>query len=622
MAIHQLPESLANKIAAGEVVERPASVVKELVENSIDANSTVIKVELKDAGLTEIKISDNGDGIAASDVKKAFLRHATSKITYDEDLFHIRSLGFRGEALASISSVSKLILKTSTGNDAATLLSLEAGEVIKEGKSDARKGTEITVQQLFYNTPARLKYMKSIHTELSHITDLINRYALAHPHIRFHVRHNENDVFMTNGSGNLLQVISQIYGMKVARQMIPIETETSDFHVKGFIAKPEVTRASRNYMTTIVNGRYVRNQPLNYGVMRAYDTLLPRHRYPIVILHITLDPVLVDVNVHPTKLEVRFSKEKELVTIVEKLIREQFRQETLIPSVNYPNKPKQQVEQHTIAFDQHEPTTKAENNPNNNMSYPVTSDEKQSAPAQERQQASKKPYEEQAFVDSLYETIPALGQEDELEEETKDREDHVEHKERVPKFYPIGQYRGTYILAQNENGLYMIDQHAAQERIKYEFFKEKLSSPEIDLQQLLLPLTFDFTQNERMFIQDHQDVLERVGLFLEPFGDTEMVVRSYPNWFPEHEVEHIIRDMVEQIIQTGDIHIGKIREEVAILMSCKRSIKANHYLDEIEMTRLLDDLRQTTDPFTCPHGRPVIIHFTNYEVEKMFKRIM
>lgn len=617
MAIRQLPETLANKIAAGEVVERPSSVVKELVENSIDANSTMIKIELIDAGLTEIKITDNGDGIAETDVKKAFLRHATSKIMYDEDLFHIRSLGFRGEALASIASVSKLTIKTSQGDEAATQISLEGGVVTEETKSDARKGTEIIVRQLFYNTPARLKYMKSIHTELGHITDLINRYALAQPHIRFEVRHNDNQVFMTNGSDNMLQVISQIYGMKVARHMVAIEAETNDFHIKGYIAKPELTRSSRNYVTTIVNGRYIRNQPLNYGIIRAYDTLLPRHRYPIVVLHITLDPVLIDVNVHPTKLEVRFSKEKELVSLVEEMIREQFRKETLIPNIQYPNRAKIQTEQHVIDFDSKEETIDGAK-PNDVPAYQAPT----SSSFHRNEHGQKKPTIQDTFVDELYETVPPIEikqAESELIDETITNEETVE---RIPPLYPIGQYRGTYILAQNENGFYMIDQHAAQERIKYELFKEALSKPILEMQQLLMPLVFDFSTDEILFIKHHQDTLEAVGLYLEAFGEKQFAVRSYPNWFPEAEVENIIRDMVEQIIQTGDIRIQEIREEVAILMSCKRSIKANHHLNEPEMIRLLDDLRQTTDPFTCPHGRPVIIHFTNYEVEKMFKRIM
>src|SRR5699024_9296924 len=312
--------------------------VKELVENSIDANSTDIRVTLKEAGLLEIKVTDNGDGISEADSKRAFMRHATSKIAYDQDLFHIRSLGFRGEALASIASVSKLTIETSTGDEAGTKLYAEAGEIKEEGKSTARKGTEVTVQELFYNTPARLKYMKTIHTELGHITDLINRYALAHPHVRFSVMHNDHTIFASKGNGNLLQVISQIYGMQVAKNMYEVETSSLDFQISGFIAKPEITRSNRNFMTVIVNGRYIKSQALNYAIIRAYDTLLPLHRFPVVVLHIELDPILVDVNVHPTKLEVRFSKEKELIALIESMIRNVFKQKTLIPKIEQKEK--------------------------------------------------------------------------------------------------------------------------------------------------------------------------------------------------------------------------------------------------------------------------------------------
>jgi DNA mismatch repair protein MutL len=275
-----MPDALANKIAAGEVVERPASVVKELVENSIDANSTWIKIDIKEAGLEEIKVTDNGEGMSEEDCETAFLRHATSKIKSETDLFHVHTLGFRGEALASIASVSKVTIQTSTGEEAGTYLALEGGKVTEKKKASARKGSEITVTDLFYNTPARLKYMKTIHTELGHITDLINRLALSHPEVRFEVTHNGRGIFRTAGTGDLLQVISQVYGMNVARQMLDVKHETLDFSIEGYIAKPEVTRASRNYISTIINGRYIKSIPLNKAIIQAYHTLLPIGRSP------------------------------------------------------------------------------------------------------------------------------------------------------------------------------------------------------------------------------------------------------------------------------------------------------------------------------------------------------
>ncbi|MFD2133463.1 DNA mismatch repair endonuclease MutL [Pseudogracilibacillus auburnensis] len=603
MKIRQLPQNLANKIAAGEVVERPASVVKELIENSIDAGSTAIKIELKEAGLTEVKVTDDGEGMSPEDAKRAFLRHATSKIKYDADLFHIKSLGFRGEALASIASVSKLTVKTSLGDEAGTMLYLEAGKMIRESKSDARKGTEITVNELFYNTPARLKYMKTIHTELSHITDLINRYALAHPHIRFDVIHNGKEIFSSRGTGNLLQVISHIYGMQVAKNMYHIKDSTIDFKVEGFIAKPEITRSNRNYVTIIVNGRYIKSQHLLHGIIRAYDTLLPIHRYPVAVLHITLDPILVDVNVHPTKLEVRFSKEKELTLLIEQMIRNQFKQSTLIPKMENKKQQLEKTEQETMSFDHFV-----------QKSPPIYDQPSEIEQVHYTEQipdvASEENDRSQIFVDT--EVI--------REEANIDKEPQPEY--RVPSMYPIGQLQGTYILAQNETGFYMIDQHAAQERIKYEYYKEKLGKPSAHIQQLFLPLTFEFTTNEMIFIEKHIHDLERAGLLLEPFGGQTYAVRAHPSWFPKGLEEEIIRDIVAQVIQDGTISIEKLREEVAILMSCKKSIKANQYITETDMVRLLEDLRKTKDPFTCPHGRPVMIHYTFYEIEKMFKRIM
>lgn len=614
LKIQQLPERLANKIAAGEVVERPASVVKELIENSIDANSTVIKIELKEAGLTQIKVTDNGDGISKEDCKRAFLRHATSKISFDADLFHIHSLGFRGEALASIASVSKVMIKSSMGDEAGTKLYLDAGKIIKETKSDARKGTEITVDNLFFNTPARLKYLKTIHTELSHITDLIYRYALAHPQIRFEVFHNGKSIFQSPGSGNLLQVISGIYGMQVAKNMLAINEETLDFKIDGFIAKPEITRSNRRFITLIVNGRYIKSPALSHAIIRAYDTLLPIHRYPIVVLSIQLDPILIDVNVHPTKLEIRFSKEKELIALIERMIRDVFKKQTLIPTIE--EKPKSiqekvKSEQEKFVFS---PFKEPEINQLNNNQQVVAEHIKESN--HEDQLANDKVTKEYEPEEISFLEEDSSGNNNKIEE-------YENKQERVPPMYPIGQLQGTYILAQNENGFYMVDQHAAQERIKYEYYKEQLAKPnETEQQQLLFPLTFEFTTIEKTFIENNYDQLQQIGLFLEPFGNNTYAVRAFPGWFPKGQEEEVIRDLVEQIIQKGKINIGKLREEVAILMSCKRSIKANHYLTDQDMVRLLEDLRKTNDPFTCPHGRPVIIHFTYYEIEKMFKRIM
>jgi DNA mismatch repair protein MutL len=619
MKIFQMPDALANKIAAGEVVERPASVVKELVENSIDAGSSWIKIDVNEAGLEQIKITDDGEGMAEDDVERSFLRHATSKIRNESDLFHVHTLGFRGEALASIASVSRLTIKTSQGDSAGTFLSLEGGEVLEKGKSDARKGTEITVSDLFYNTPARLKYMKTIHTELGHITDLLNRLSLSHPEIRFEATHNGKPLFKTPGTGDLLQVIAQIYGMGVARKMLPFNVETLDFKINGYIAKPEITRASRSYISIILNGRYIKSIPITQAIIRGYHTLLPIGRSPVVVLQVEMDPILVDVNVHPTKLEARFSKDKELYTLIENQIRTTFRQTRLIPEMEQKPKevPKQSF-QRSLNFNEPLPIARE--------SWQPTNDTDTSS------------YQQESIIQKLTENQPIVNQKANEQEEiytqkdfkqtfvhqevNTNKEEVIAPNDRVPAMYPIGQLHGTYILAQNENGFYMIDQHAAQERIKYEFFKKKLGQTTNEVQELLIPITFEFSKQESIFIEHYKSELENVGLFFESFGNQSYIIRSYPNWFPKNFEEEVIREMIEQIMQDERIDVEAIREDAAILMSCKRSIKANHYLNNDDMFRLLEDLRKTTDPFTCPHGRPIIVHFTTYELEKMFKRVM
>ena len=609
MKIKQMPTELANKIAAGEVVERPASVVKELVENSIDAGSTFIKIELDEAGITRIKVTDNGDGMTAADSERAFLAHATSKINNEMDLFHVRTLGFRGEALASIAAVSKLTLKTSTGEDAGTILALEGGEVVERNKSDARKGTEITVEQLFYNTPARLKYMKSLHTELGHITDLLNRLALSYPEIRFETIHNGRMLFKTSGSGDLLQVIAQVYGMSVARKMLPVHHESLDYEITGYIARPEVTRASRNFISTIINGRYIKNYPLAKAVIDGYHTMLTIGKFPLVVLRINMDPILVDVNVHPTKLEVRFSKDKELYESVKQTIRTALRQETLIPEIEYKqSKEKQLSTQEQFIF----------STPKEDDKQPAREEIVIKEATREIEQLPKQEsiQQEEAFL-SPQSPEPANYSEPIQKEEVE-----APKRDRIPLIYPIGQLHGTYILGQNEEGFYMIDQHAAQERIKYEFFRDKLGQPANNSQQLLIPLTFEFSNQEALFIEAYKEDFAKVGLYFEPFGEKTYIIRSCPNWFPKGFEEEVIRDIIEQIMKDERINIGRIREEAAIMMACKRSIKANHHLTKDDMFRLIEDLRTTTDPFTCPHGRPIIIHFSSYELEKMFKRSM
>ncbi|WP_342600770.1 DNA mismatch repair endonuclease MutL [Psychrobacillus sp. FSL H8-0483] len=591
-----MDELLSNKIAAGEVVERPASVVKELVENAIDAESTSIEIILEEAGLAKIQVTDNGKGMDEEDAVQSFARHATSKITTEHDLFRIRSLGFRGEALASIASVSKISLWTSDGKNMGTKVELEGGRVLSCTPAPIRRGTDIVVKQLFFNTPARLKYLKTIQTELGHTIDLINRLALSFPSIAFKLTHNNQTIIQTSGRGDLRQVLASIYGVSNVKKMVAFEKESSDFHITGFATLPEITRASKNYMTILVNGRWVKHYGLNNAIVDAYHTLLPIGRYPIVVLNIETDPMLTDVNVHPAKHQIRLSKEKELMELVRQTIRSIMHRVQQPPKVT--EKPVEK-KQPSVQFDFFKQTYQVPEPP----SIPSIVEPVQSTIVYEE----REPLQEEALVEDYVEFV----------------EEIVEEKKPFPDLHVVGQIHGTYIVAQSNDGFYLIDQHAAQERIKYEFYKEKVGEVNAgERQALLLPLTFHYSLDEAYRIKESIEELIDVGIFLEEFGTSSFVVREHPTWFPKGHETKIIESLIEQVLTNRKTDIKKLREEAAIMMSCKLSIKANHYLTTRDMEQLLESLKNAKHPLTCPHGRPVIVHFSSYEVEKMFKRVM
>lgn len=653
--IKELELSLANKIAAGEVVERPASVVKELLENAIDAQATQIDITIKESGIQSIRVVDNGTGIEEDDIAKAFGRHATSKINNDYDLFHIRTLGFRGEALASISSVSRVTMKTCTDGMLGHEVRVENGEITKKQPAKAKKGTDILVEDLFYNTPARLKYVKSLYTELGKITDIVNRMAMSHPNIAFNLVSDDKTVISTNGSGRTNEVMAEIYGMKIAKDLVPINGETDDYVVNGFICKPEHTRSNRHYISIFINGRYIKNFVLNKAIIEGYHTLLPIGRYPIVYLNIEMDPILVDVNVHPTKLEVRLSKEQLLYDMINQKIKEAFRGMSLIPDTSL-EKQKPKKSQKEI-FEQQKIDFEAKRNQNITQQQQVSHKSESVEEIEKTNDAtSREPSPSWQFKDKT--EHHSVIQEDTIKQEENrdidvqhDEPEHIENNEetyevqdtveyvdtpyqapieeeqvseapRVPYMEVVGQVHGTYIVAQNDTGMFMIDQHAAQERIKYEFFKEKIGEVTNETQSLLLPLTFNFSKDEHMIIEKYLQSLAEAGVFLEPIGHHDYMVSEYPVWLPNVDAEEIIKDMIDYVLNHEKVDIKKLREDAAIMMSCKKSIKANHYLRNHEMSHLIDELRETTDPFTCPHGRPIIIELTTYELEKLFKRVM
>ena len=596
-----MDDTLSNKIAAGEVVERPASIVKELVENSIDAESTVIEVALEEAGLIRIRVTDNGKGMSQHDAVRAFERHATSKISNEHDLFRIRTLGFRGEALASIASVSKIDLWTSDGESTGTEVFIDGGQLVKHDNAAFRKGTDITVSQLFFNTPARLKYMKTIQTELGHTIGLVNRLALSHPKIAFKLTHYSQTLLQTSGSGDQLRVLADIYGMTAARKMVPFQDENADYAVHGFVTLPEMTRASRNYMSIIVNGRWVQSYAINRAILDAFHTYLPIGRYPIAVINVEGDPFLTDVNVHPSKQQIRMSKEGELLKLIKESIQDAIRKNVIVPGATIKSTVKPKTSEQVNLWE---------------STRPVQSPSMPSGHVEAIPEPAKLWYEklEEQVEDDQWTLKEPIS----TEEAPK-----IAPTPTFPTLFPVGQVHGTYIIAQNEDGFFMIDQHAAQERIKYEFFRDKLKETENEERQLLLiPHTFHYSADEKTRIEESMILLEDVGIYLEEFGPTSYIVREFPTWFPEGEETEVIEDIIEQVLESKKVDIGKLREEAAIMMSCKRSIKANHHLTMSDMERLLNDLAVTENPFTCPHGRPVLVHFTTYEIEKMFKRVM
>ena len=649
--IKELQTSLANKIAAGEVVERPSSVVKELLENAIDADATEINIEVEQSGISSIRVVDNGSGIEQDDLALVFHRHATSKLDADDDLFHIRTLGFRGEALASISSVAKVTLKTCTDNENGHEVYAENGVIINQKPAKAKKGTDILVESLFYNTPARLKYIKSLYTELGKITDIVNRMAMSHPNIRISLVSDGKTLISTNGSRRTNEVMAEIYGMKVAKDLVHISGNTSDYHLEGFVAKPEHSRSNRHYISIFINGRYIKNFVLNKAIQEGYHTLLTIGRFPICYINIQMDPILVDVNVHPTKLEVRLSKEEQLYELIVNKIREAFKDRILIPQNDLDHSSKKNkvleiFEQQKMDFEKKNASATGQDTSKYRFSQGQSTSDKKDLEVNESlnedvyETASENDYsqsEVSQYIQRTNEDNYFQNQKDILNEMENEalRNDDFSNDEndikgtvsktpnrRVPYMEVVGQVHGTYIIAQNENGMFMIDQHAAQERIKYEYFRDKIDEVSNEVQNLLIPLTFHFSKDEQMIIDQYKEELDKVGVHLEHFGGHDYIVNSYPVWFPKRETEEIIKDMIELVLKHKKVDVRKMREDAAIMMSCKKSIKANHYLKNNEMADLIDQLREAEDPFTCPHGRPIIINFSNYELEKLFKRVM
>ena len=721
--INILSAELSNKIAAGEVVERPSSVVKELVENSIDAGSTNIKVIIKEFGIQQIRIIDNGSGITNDDLARAFLRHATSKISADYDLFHIETLGFRGEALASISSVSKVTIKSCAGEAQGKMLILEGGKVVSEEYYAPIKGTDLSVENLFYNTPARLKYLRNPHTEQANITNIIHKFALSYPNVAFELHVDGKITFKTYGDGDVHKILSKIYNMGVARNMIEFSGSNDDYKVFGYISVPEETRASKNYINIFINGRYIKNYGIQNAIIDAYGTLLMINRYPLCVINIKMDPILLDVNVHPTKQEVRLSKEAELIRLIKEVIAERLSNYTYIPQgmnnvltkkekakiekINFldelDNKFGDEEDEGIFSTEQREvaDNVQGENsfseeskelgikteddssfsgNQEESVSHVIHEDEflfggdlltnsvekkipvqtkentfnqrsktqkiksdlpdlsYSSHPRDNRNKYGDKPTkkeienfmnfskkEDNASYDiSTEEVVSNLVKDDSHFNEIKDVkivQDDDTKVRTLPDLKVLAQIFKTYILSEADNKLFLIDQHAAAERYNYEKLQREFIERKNYKKQMLIPLMFDFSVEEAAEIRNNLEKFEELGIVFEEFGDNSYVVREFPGWIEEDE-EQMIKIIVEKVLRNNNITFNELRNDAIAMASCKMSIKANQVLTDVEMNKVISDLYECKNPFTCPHGRPIITKMEKKDLEKMFKRIV
>ena len=704
--INILSAELSNKIAAGEVVERPSSVVKELVENSIDAGSTNIKVIIKEFGIQQIRIIDNGSGISNDDLARAFLRHATSKISADYDLFHIETLGFRGEALASISSVSKVTIKSCAGEAQGKMLVLEGGKVVSEEYYAPIKGTDLSVENLFYNTPARLKYLRNPHTEQANITNIIHKFALSYPNVAFELHVDGKITFKTYGDGDVHKILSKIYNMGVARNMIEFSGNNDDYKVFGYISVPEETRASKNYINIFINGRYIKNYGIQNAIIDAYGTLLMINRYPLCVINIEMDPILLDVNVHPTKQEVRLSKEAELIRLIKEVIAERLSNYTYIPQgmnnvltkkekakiekinfldeldnkfgdvegknifseekkepevdleveLSFPDTQEEQAS-HVIQEDEllfggdlltnsrgeKTPVQSKENTFNQrSKTQRIKSDlpdlSYSSHPRDNRNKFGDKPTKKEienfmnfskkednaSYDDRTEEVVSNVVKDDSHFDEIKDAkivQDDDTKVRTLPDLKVLAQIFKTYILSEADNKLFLIDQHAAAERYNYEKLQREFIERKNYKKQMLIPLMFDFSVEEAAEVRNNLEKFEELGIVFEEFGDNSYVVREFPGWIEEDE-EQMIKIIVEKVLRNNNITFNELRNDAIAMASCKMSIKANQVLTDVEMNKVISDLYECKNPFTCPHGRPIITKMEKKDLEKMFKRIV
>jgi DNA mismatch repair protein MutL len=619
-----LDENTSNKIAAGEVIERPASVVKELVENSIDAGASNISVEIKNGGIAYIKIVDNGSGIDEDDLEIAFERHSTSKIRSSEDLFSISTLGFRGEALASIAAVSTVEVMTRTlKNTHGMYVKVQGGAVKDVRQTGCPVGTSFTVRELFYNTPARFKFLKKDSTEAGYVSDIIERIALANPNISFRLISGGGTTIHTPGNNDLLSTIFSIYGKDTANGVSQINYSDNRVKITGYAGRPEIARSNRNYQSIYVNGRYVKSKLVSSSIDEAYKTMIMKNKHPFIIINVEVNPMLVDVNVHPTKMEVRFTEEQEIFRSIYHAVNSALLNNNRIRDVNLNQRTGNSFGAASIKREEPQYIQQDISDLRTALVRDVQPDEDSTeeellSPKGNNEKTSSGTEKSRSFnVRNITPPIQA-----EWNKAYGPSQEAAAVNQKLAGSLIIGQAFSTYIILQQGDILFLVDQHAAHERLLYEKLKNNVSKGDSEAQMLVSPIVIELTQREIKFLEEQTEIFDKLGFIYENFGNNSIILRAIPCSDENIPVKEAFLDVLDHIISTEKKDFNLLADEALYSMACKAAVKANWKLSEPEIKNLLNELDKMENPFTCPHGRPTAVKITKYEFEKLFKRIV
>ncbi|MBI4389379.1 MAG: DNA mismatch repair endonuclease MutL [Nitrospinae bacterium] len=607
--VQVLPEELANQIAAGEVVERPASIVKELLENSIDAQATRIAVEIEAAGKELIKVSDNGAGMSPEDARLAFRRHATSKICRPEDLASIRTLGFRGEALPSIASIAKVRLSSfREGCETGCEVCVEGGTFLWAKEVAHPRGTTVEARHIFFNTPARKKFLKGDATEFAHIAQAVTHQALAYPRIHFTLTHNGRQVLNVLPTEHAQYRIAELFGTELAKELVQVGENSGDYALEGYVSNPVFTRANRSAQYFFINGRFIRDKVVLHAVQHGYSHLLPKDQHPALFLYLSMDPRLLDVNVHPAKAEVRFASQQEVHQFISRGVRNALSRNESPP----PAAPARQGEVRPAGEPSPPPYREPQGQTAVSYSSPLHSrhDSRDLSRALDR-----------FYRGSAAEPSAGAPSSPERQIEIFDRKPTPLSSLIYSEFEPVGQLDNSFIILQGKKGIVVVDQHIAHERVLYERFREAARNRKVEVQSLLFPLAVEFPPDEAHLLTAHLEMLGALGLELEPFGSNGFLLRSAPAIFKNDDYGEMLREIVESLSCRGSVGtVDAKREEIIITMACRNAIKINQPLEPDQIRKLLFDLEGTEMPYTCPHGRPISLLFDMEDILKKFLR--